>query len=121
MKYITFVKNREESEKVQKVLFAAGKRWGDGKVLRYQDKNFISVNFECLGYVDSFEFVAETLMDKHFNFKAVDSGRVSDVFPALHHDKLIEVDGKKWSGSTLKEMIKRYANEDGDEFKEVRF
>ena len=123
MKYVIFVKNREESEMVQKILFANGWAWDAGrtKEYRFEDAPFLYADTEKdgLGFGHNFIYAAKMIREKGYEPGSVES---MPILPKRSDtEKMIEIGGKKWSESTIKEMIKRYANEDGDEFKEVRF
>jgi len=111
MNYVIYVKNEDESKCVQRILFSAGKRWPSSEGISFTNEHFLHVSEDhlALGYSGNFEYITQKITSKLA--KALNANRVTEFFPPLEPEKMIEIDGKKWSESSIKEMIKRYVNE----------
>ena len=110
---IIYVRTPEESERVQKVLLAAGaiRRFGpaDPKDVAFTSRPFIVLRngkFETLGFFKSLE-------DHSDIAKHVDENYVTDVtFPPLQPEVMITVKGKEYSENTLDLMIRQYVEKE---------
>jgi hypothetical protein len=112
-KYVTFVKDAEESRKVQEALFSAGFKWRgiEGATIAHTDKSFIHINYDR----------AAKITWEHTIVKALEGARqtpinakdiIYDPFQldgAKQPEEMIDIDGKAWSKSTIKAALKQYA------------
>jgi hypothetical protein len=115
-KYVTFVKDAEESRKVQEALFSAGFSWMCGrKSVKHTEYNFLDINFlgsvGCITYTSVFSAVQERIVDDgEIAINAADI--IADPFQldgAKQPEEMIDIDGKAWSKSTIKAALKQYA------------
>ena len=114
-KYVTFVKDAEESRKVQEALFRAGFVWGadtEGYVQR-TSHHFISMNYACLGALSSGSSFREVVRrGRDLHWEAIDaSDIISDPFQldgAKQPEATVDIDGKEFSVSTIKAALKQY-------------
>ncbi|MCK5602046.1 hypothetical protein KAR91_09260 [Candidatus Pacearchaeota archaeon] len=114
-KYVTFVKDEEESRKVQEALFRAGFKWGvNGKNVVHTSCRFLHVNSDSTERITLGNDIGITL-------KQVSEGKVyieataiiSDPFQldgAKKPEEMITIGGALWSKSTIKEALKKHAS-----------
>jgi len=107
MNYVIFVRNPEESKRVQEILFAAGYVWccsAGGP--EYVNANFIYVKERgVLKTGCEFNNAAKNLKTGDI---PLDFNMVAKTFPPLKPEKMISVCGKEYSESTLDKMAKAY-------------
>lgn len=111
-KYVTFVKDEETSRQVQKALFEAGFSWtsGDTKTM-FEKFKFLVVNWNSNGYF-SVRSTIEELNSVPSPIEFIDSSNIiANPFQldgAKQPGKMIEVDGKEYSTSTIKAALQEY-------------
>ena len=113
MTYVIFVKNEEESKRVQDILFAAGKGWDGGrtKIDRNTSASFLYASPEKPHISTGEHFTFATNGIKRGEYVALEATEVKSIFSPVPKEKMITINGKKWSESTIKEALRRYANE----------
>lgn len=111
-KRVIFVKNKEESEKVQRQLFAAGIKWhgppGQEGCVHYTDYQFLYVRRGILSGDYSFHGAVNSV--KNQDTIPLDARMVSDHFKPLPPETMITIDGKEYSESTIKAALKQYVD-----------
>jgi hypothetical protein len=112
-KYVTFVKDEEESRKVQESLFKAGFGWliATNTVSWTSSKFLFIANGTITRRDTDFVYAVECALDSHTPLES--SRIIADPFQldgAKPPKKMHTIDGKEWSEDTLKLMIRQYVD-----------
>lgn len=120
-KYVTFVKDEEESRQVQEALFRAGFKWLDGGGVQHTKHNrFIFIGgvvsgTDCSGRihrVSDEEYTKVMGRVKAGDFTPINANSIiSNPFQldgATPPEKMITVAGKEYSESTIKAALQEY-------------
>ena len=104
---IIFVRTKEDSERVQKVLFAAGIVWASGSESVHKEAaSFIIVDRGRITIKRSFR---DLLCGRSAGREFLDAINVTEErFPPLRPEVMITVKGKEYSENTLDLMIRQY-------------
>lgn len=111
-RYVTFVKNEEESRDVQEALMSAGfEQTGGGKKLKGLDMPFLFIDPK-INRVNDFTTVCQYILSGEYT--VVNAYRIiADPFQldgAKKPEQMIEIDGKEFSVSTIKAALRDYVD-----------
>lgn len=110
---IIFVQTREESERVQKILFAAGAEWPlSGQAVRCTGSPFLLIDSNGqLGHTGSFGHIGRNCRSAKF----IDSFHATaDTFPPLKPENMITIEGEEHTEAALGVMARYYRNREKD-------
>jgi len=107
MDYIIFVRNEQESKKVQEILLKNGYRWETGDGVKTDRFYFIyAADGRALTFIDDdFRYVVNSISNSKNTFRAVNGLDIAEYFPP---EKMLTIDGKAFSESTIKAALRQY-------------
>ena len=109
-KYVTFVKDEEESKAVQEALVKAGFGWlVSGQIIQHQDNHFLYIEGLSITSCDDFKHITMDITDGHVAINAADI--IENPFQldgAKKPEPTHTIAGKEYSESTMLSALREY-------------